>query len=276
MSVDTPQGARLAGRVAVVTGGGRGIGEAICNRLATDGAAVVVLDVDEGAAELVAARVGGSVVIADVADSAAIESAARQVTAEHGGLDIWVNNAGVPSTEAYRQQIDGRAAQRLREAETGDVRTPLDALVSVDDTEWRRMIDIHLSGTFHGMRAAARVMSERRSGAIVNISSICGIVGCEPHPHYSAAKAGIIGLTRATARELIGVGIRVNVIAPGYVDTIAQSTSPDVADAIRASVPAKRLGHPAEIAAAVSFLVSDEASYVVGQVISPNGGIVTA
>lgn len=271
------QNGRLEGRVAVVTGGGAGIGEAICVRLAGDGASVVVLDVDGPSAEVTAALCGGRAAVADVSDSAAVDDAARQVVADLGRLDIWINNAGVPSTAEYRQKVDERSERRLREAEAGDVVTRLDALVAVDDAEWKRMIDIHLAGSFYGMRAAARAMSERRSGAIVNISSICGITGCEAHPHYSAAKAGIIGLTRATARELIDVGIRVNAVAPGYIDSsIAPSTSDEVARAIRASVPAGRLGLPAEIAATVSFLASDEAGYIVGQVISPNGGIVTS
>jgi 3-oxoacyl-[acyl-carrier protein] reductase len=273
----TPRNGRLEGRVAVVTGGGTGIGEAICLRLAGDGASVVVLDVNGPAAELTAALCGGRAAVADVSDGAAVDTAARQVVAELGRLDIWINNAGVPSTAEYRQKVDERSERRLREAEVGEVMTRLDALVSVDDAEWKRMIDIHLAGSFYGMRAAARAMSQQRSGAIVNISSICGISGCEAHPHYSAAKAGIIGLTRATARELIGLDIRVNAVAPGYIESsIAPSTSDDIARAIRASVPAGRLGQPGEIAATVSFLVSDEAGYIVGQVISPNGGIVTS
>jgi 3-oxoacyl-[acyl-carrier protein] reductase len=258
------------GRVAVVTGGGSGIGEAICERLAADGAAVVALDVDGPAAELTAVLCGGRAAIADVADSAAVDAAADRVLAESGRLDIWVNNAGVASTEAFRRHVDARAEMRLR-----DPSARLDALVSVDDAEWRRMLDVHLAGTFHGMRAAVRGMGDG-PGAIVNISSICGITGCEEHPHYSAAKAGIIGLTRATARELAGCGIRVNAVAPGFVESALPASGSDaVARAIRAAVPAGRLAHRTEIAAAVAFLVSDDASYITGQVLSPNGGLVT-
>jgi 3-oxoacyl-[acyl-carrier protein] reductase len=267
----------LDGRVAVVTGGGSGIGEAICLRLARDGATVVVLDVDPAGAQATAGLCGGRAVTADVADGARVEEVAQQVARELGRIDVWVNNAGVASTDAYRQAVDQRAEQRLREGAAGDQLTDLDALLGVDDAEWRRMIAIHLDGTFFGMRAATRVMTPRRAGSIVNISSICGIAGCESHPHYSAAKAGIIGLTRASAKELVTVGIRVNAIAPGYVDTPPVRSMPeDVTRALLASVPAHRLGAPAEIAATVAFLVSDDASYVVGQVISPNGGVLTA
>jgi 3-oxoacyl-[acyl-carrier protein] reductase len=264
----------LEGRVAVVTGGGTGIGEAICLRLAADGARVIALDLDEASAELTATLCGGSAAIADVADSSAVDNVVRQVVAEHGQLDIWVNNAGVASTPAYRRKVDERSERRVRESASGEVKTPLDALTSVDDREWKRMIDVHLAGSFYGMRSAVVAMTPRRSGAIVNISSICALVGCEMHPHYSAAKAGIIGLTRATARELIGLNIRVNAIAPGYIDSsLSPSGSDEVASAIRATIPAGRLGRRDEIAATVSFLVSDESSYVVGQVISPNGGL---
>jgi 3-oxoacyl-[acyl-carrier protein] reductase len=270
-------GASLEGRVAVVTGGGSGIGEAICLRLAEDGASVVVLDVDPAGAEATAVLCGGRAVTADVSDSARVEDVAQEVVGDLGGIDIWVNNAGVASTEAFRQAVDGRAEQRLRESAGGAPQTDLDALLEVDDAEWRRMIAVHLDGTFFGMRAATRAMKRRRAGAIVNISSICGIAGCEGHPHYSAAKAGVIGLTRASAKELATAGIRVNAVAPGYVDTPMVRTIPDeVTRALLATVPAGRLAAPAEIAAAVAFLVSDEASYLVGQVISPNGGILTA
>lgn len=277
MTTATRRRGSLDGRVAVVTGGGSGIGEAICLRLAEDGASVVVLDVDPAGARATAAFCGGRAVTADVSDSAQVEEAAQQVERDLGRIDVWVNNAGVASTDDYRRTVDERAEQRLRDGAAGDPLTDLEALLHVDDAEWRRMIAVHLDGTFFGMRAATRVMSRRRSGAIVNIASICGIEGCESHPHYSAAKAGIIGLTRAGAKELVTVGIRVNAVAPGYVDTPAVRGLPDdVMRALLASVPARRLGTPAEIAATVAFLASEEAGYLVGQVISPNGGILTA
>jgi 3-oxoacyl-[acyl-carrier protein] reductase len=270
-------GGRLDGCVAVVTGGGAGIGEAICLRLADDGASVVVVDVDPAGAETTAGLCGGRALTADVRDSERVEEVAQEVARDLGRVDLWVNNAGVASTEAYRQAVDERVERRLGESEAGEPLTDLDALLQVDDAEWRRMIAVHLDGTFFGMRAAARVMTPRRAGSIVNISSICGIAGCESHPHYSAAKAGVIGLTRASAKELASVGIRVNAIAPGYVDTEAVRTIPPGAmRALLASVPANRLGAPAEIAATVAFLASADAGYLVGQVISPNGGILTA
>ena len=133
------------------------------------------------------------------------------------------------------------------------------------------------SGTFYGTRAAARSMVSRGTGAIVNIASICGIEGCTGHPHYSAAKAGILGFTRSVAKELIVQGVRVNAVAPGYVDT---ATERDELDSRRRDMalrtPAGRLATPAEIAATVAFLASEDASYFVGATLSPNGGLVTA
>ena len=273
----TLPGGRLAGRVAVVTGGGTGIGEAICVRLAGDGARVVALDVNGPAAELTAALCDGRAVVADVADSAAVDAAARQVVGDLGRLDIWINNAGVASTEAYRRAVDERSERRLREAEAGDVTTRLDALLNVDDAEWKRMIDIHLAGSFYACRRGgprddrAPLRGDREHQLDLRhrgLRAAPPLLGRQGRDHRT---------TRATARELVGVGIRVNAVAPGYIESaLAQSTSDDVARAIRASVPAGRLGQPGEIAATVSFLVSDEASYIVGQVISPNGGIVTS
>jgi 3-oxoacyl-[acyl-carrier protein] reductase len=134
---------------------------------------------------------------------------------------------------------------------------------------------VHLDGTFHGTRAAARSMGPRGMGAIVNIASICGLEGCVGHPHYSAAKAGILGFTRAVAKELIVQGIRVNAVAPGFVETGTQALSDRERARIASRTPIGRHGRPAEIAATVAFLASDDASFFVGETVSPNGGLVT-
>jgi 3-oxoacyl-[acyl-carrier protein] reductase len=138
------------------------------------------------------------------------------------------------------------------------------------------MLAVHLNGTFYGTRAAARSMVKRQTGSIINIGSICGIEGCTGHPHYSAAKAGIHGLTRSAAKELILQGVRVNAIAPGYVDTpLLGSVSETLQGVVALQTPAGRLGRPEEIAATAAFLASDDASFFVGETVSPNGGLVT-
>ena len=145
------------------------------------------------------------------------------------------------------------------------------------DDEWRRMLAIHLDGTFYCTRAAVRAMAPRGRGVIVNMSSICGLEGCTGHPHYSAAKAAVLGFTKAAAKELIVQGIRVNAVAPGHVgDRDAAGRDQRRARAIAASTPAGRLAEPDEIAGTVAFLASDDAGYFVGAVLSPNGGLVTA
>ena len=159
----------------------------------------------------------------------------------------------------------------------GRVETPLNALVRLSDEEWRHLLAVHLDGTFYCTRAAARSMSVRGTGVIVNMASICRIEGCTGHPHYSAAKAGILGFTRSVAKELIVQGIRVNAVAPGFVDTSRLKGALDAGrQAMAARTPAGRLGTPAEIAATVAFLASDDAVYFVGATLSPNGGLVTA
>jgi 3-oxoacyl-[acyl-carrier protein] reductase len=147
--------------------------------------------------------------------------------------------------------------------------------VRLPDEEWRRMLAVHLDGTFYGTRAAARSMGPRGTGAIVNVSSVCGLEGCVGHPHYSAAKAGILGFTRAVAKELIVQGIRVNAVAPGFVRTASAALNERQRAAIASRTPIGRHGRPEEVAAAVAFLASDDASFFVGETVSPNGGIVT-
>ena len=269
----------LEGKVAVVTGGGSGIGEAICLRLARDGVRVGVLDVNVDAATLTAELAGGGFAVrADVSDSAQVDAALAQVESALGKVDIWVNNAGIAGSGTWAERVNERALAQLGEAASGSISTPLEATVTMSDADWRRMLAVHLDGTFYGTRAAARSMAPRGGGAIVNIASICGIEGCTGHPHYSAAKAGIIGFTRAVAKELVVQGIRVNAVCPGYVDTpLLMGNVPDsLAAVIRLQTPLGRLGRPDEIAATVAFLASEEASFFVGAAVSPNGGAVTA
>jgi 3-oxoacyl-[acyl-carrier protein] reductase len=265
----------LESKVAVVTGGGAGIGNAICRRLAAEGARVAVLDIDEQAAGATADEFGGVAIHADVSDGAAVERARADAEAELGPIDIWVNNAGLAS-RAQAERVNPRAEQQLAEAAAGGpIRTALDALVRLPDEEWHRMLAVHLDGTFFGTRAAARSMAGR-GGVVVNIASICGIEGCTGYPHYSAAKGGILAFTRAVAKELIVQGIRVNAIAPGFVETQSSTTQSDaLRRALELRLPIGRYATPEEIAATVAFLASDDAAFFVGETLTPSGGAIT-
>jgi 3-oxoacyl-[acyl-carrier protein] reductase len=267
----------LAGKVAAVTGGGSGIGEAICVRLAAEGATVAALDIDRRTAERTIGSIGSGLALeVDVSDSAAVDGAVAEVEHTLGSLDVFVNNAGAVGGE-HLKRVGERLAQQRSERATGRVQTPLDALIRISDEEWRRLLAVHLDGTFYGTRAAARSMVARGGGVIVNMASVCGIEGCTGHPHYSAAKAGILGFTRSVAKELILQGVRVNAVAPGHVGTARlQGQLDDSRRDIAATTPAGRLAYPEEIAATVAFLTSDDAAYFVGATLSPNGGLVTA
>jgi 3-oxoacyl-[acyl-carrier protein] reductase len=268
----------LNGKVAAVTGGGSGIGEAACVRLAAEGARVAVIDIDEQSAALTAKLAGeGLAVVADVSDSAAVDAALAEVEAALGPVDVWVNNAGISGGE-HSDRVNPRAEQQLAElAAGGEVTTALDAVARMTDEEWRRMLSVHLDGTFYGTRAAARSMAPRGAGVIVNVASICGIEGCTGHPHYSAAKGGILAFTRSVAKELIQQGIRVNAVAPGFVDTqlVSGSLTEPLIGAVVMGTPQGRLGRPEEIAATIAFLCSADAEFYVGATVSPNGGFVT-
>jgi 3-oxoacyl-[acyl-carrier protein] reductase len=234
----------LEGRTALVTGGSRGIGKAIAAELAGAGAAVVVGYRSGGEeAEAVALEIGGRAVQADVAQA---EDAQRLVE-EAGDIDILVNNAGVTR--------DGLLAR-------------------MSDEDWRVVLDTNLGGTFNTCRAAARGMMKRRGGAIVNISSVVGLHGNPGQTNYSASKAGIIGFTKALARELGSRGVRANVVAPGYVSTRLTNELPEeLQQAMLANTPLGRLGEPEDIAGAVRFLCSDAASFVTGEVLLVDGGL---
>src|SRR3954452_20890512 len=194
---------RLEGKVAAVTGGGAGIGAAICRRFAAEGAAVAALDIALPSAQgTVDAMGGGMAVAADVSDSAAVDRAIAQVERELGPLDILVNNAGAVGV-AHVRRVTPLLERQREEAARGAVETPLDALARLSNEEWRHIMAVHLDGTFYCTRAAVRSMAARGSGTIVTMASICGLEGCTGHPHYSAAKAGILGFTRSAAKELI-------------------------------------------------------------------------
>ena len=234
----------LEGKTALVTGASRGIGRAIAAELARGGASVVVgyrSAADE--AEAVALEVGGRAVQADVADA----EQARRLVDEAGDVEILVNNAGLTR--------DGLLAR-------------------MPDDDWRAVIDTNLGGVFHTCRAAARGMMRRRAGAIVNVSSIVGLHGNPGQTNYSAAKAGIIGFTKALARELGSRGVRANVVAPGYVTTrLTDVITDELKQAMLANTPLGRFGHPEDVAGSVRFLCSDEAAIITGEVLLVDGGL---
>lgn len=234
----------LEGKNALVTGASRGIGRAIAAELARAGASVV-LSYRTGAeeAEALAAEIGGRAVQADVSDS----ESARTLVEKAGDLDVLVNNAGVTR--------DG-------------------LLVRMSDEDWETVIDTNLASCFYTCRAAVRGMMKRRSGTIVNISSIVGIHGNWGQTNYAASKAGIIGFTKALARELGSRNVRANVVVPGYVKTQLTDVLPEEAkSAMLESTPLGRLGDPEDVAGAVRFLCSEEASFVTGAVLLVDGGL---
>jgi 3-oxoacyl-[acyl-carrier protein] reductase len=270
--------ARLGGRVAVVTGGGSGIGRAIVRRLAGEGARVAIADVNRESADRVAAEVreaGGNAlaVPTDVSASAQVDALFARVVGEWQTVDILVNNAGIGElTPALREHVQERVAAMLG----GGGRSSLGVTSRLEDAEWRRMLEIHLFGTFYCTRAALRLMEARGSGAIVNMASVAGLGGIPGLAHYGAAKAGIIGFTKSVALEVGGSNIRVNAIAPGLIDTPMTADMPLLSrQMVVMRTPLGRTGEPDEIAAVALFLVSDEASFVTGQVVSPNGGFYT-
>jgi 3-oxoacyl-[acyl-carrier protein] reductase len=202
-----------------------------------------------------------------------------KVHKKFGRLDIVVNNAGIGLENAQLRARFNKVLEKQRAelATEGKIKTPLAATQNLTDQEWERMLAVHLNGTFYCTREALKVMEKQRSGKIISIASICGMTGCAGAPHYSAAKAGIMGFTRAVAREAVVSGVNVNAIAPGYIDTpMTRAVSDAVRQAIAAATPAGRFGSPQDVAALAVYLASDESNFVVGQVMSPNGGYVIA
>ena len=260
----------MTGRVALVTGAGSGLGAAIATRLAADGASVVVSDIDGPAAEIVAKEIGGEAVALDVTDSAAVDRVVDGAVERHGRLDVLVNNAGIaPNRPAVLERGAANAMAKL----TGGELQPLDAIVELSDEEWDRMIRVHLYGTFFCTRAALRHMTPARAGAIVNLASVMGMIAGAGGPDYAAAKAAIISFTKSAGAEVAHLGIRVNAVAPGFIDTPLLSFMDDQQKAMVAmrQTPG-RLGRPEEVAAAVAWLASDEASFCFGETLGLTAG----
>jgi 3-oxoacyl-[acyl-carrier protein] reductase len=236
--------ASLAGKTALVTGASRGIGRAIATELARAGAAVVI-GYRSGAeeAEALAKEIGGRALQADVS----VPEDAKRLVEEAGELDILVNNAGLTR--------DG-------------------VLARMSDDDWRAVIETNLSSVFYTCRAVTRGMMKRRAGSIVNVSSIVGVHGNWGQTNYAASKAGIIGFTKSLAQELGSRGVRANVVAPGYIKTQLTEVIPEEARAKMLDLtPLGRLGEPDDVAGAVRFLCSDEASFITGEVLLVDGGL---
>lgn len=245
----------LDGKVAIVTGAAQGIGRAIAETLARDGADVVVADLDPGRSketEDAVTKLGRRVlnVKVNVADWNDVKQMTDHVLKEWGKIDILVNNAGVTR--------DG-------------------LLVRMKDEDWNLVIQVNLNGTFHCTKAVLQPMTKQRSGRIVNIASIVGVMGNAGQANYAASKAAVIGLTKTVAREYASRMVTVNAVAPGFIDTtMTQGLSADVKETLQKQIPLGRLGQPGDVAEAVRFLVSDQAGYITGQVLHVNGGMLMA
>jgi 2-hydroxycyclohexanecarboxyl-CoA dehydrogenase len=241
--------ARLAGKIAIVTGAGQGIGRAIAEKLAAEGAAVVVTDRDEaGAQQTAAALPEATAITTDVTDRVAVQTMVDAVVERFGRIDVLVNNAGWDKASPF---------------------------VDSDPADWDRAIGVNLYGVLHTCKAVVPVMAEQGAGAIVNLGSDAGRVGSSGEAVYSAAKGGVIAFSKSLAREVARHRIRVNCVCPGPTDTalFASFAGPHLREALTKAIPFRRLGQPADVANVVAFLASDEASFVTGQTVSVSGGL---
>jgi 3-oxoacyl-[acyl-carrier protein] reductase len=241
---------RLDGKVAMVTGSTRGIGRAIADALAEAGAKVAVIGRDAARAEQAAGEIGHGArgFACDVASEEAVNAAVAAIEKDLGAIDILVNNAGVTKDNVF---------------------------LRLQDADWDLVLEANLKGAFRTIRAASRGMMKKRWGRIINISSVVGLIGNKGQANYAASKAGLLGLTKSIARELASRGITVNAIAPGYIETDMTATlTAEQRDALAKQIPLERLGKPEDVAQAVLFLASDGASYITGQVLVVDGGMV--
>lgn len=241
----------LDGKVAIVTGGARGIGRAIGDRFLNEGAIVCLFDIMED--ELKKVKEGCKsnnlrVFTVDISDTTSVGSAVNETMGEFGRVDILVNNAGI-----NRDNL----------------------LMRMTDEEWDRVIEVNLKGTYNCIKAVIRPMLKARWGRIINITSVIGMIGNAGQANYSASKAGIIGLTKSAAKELASRGITVNCIAPGFIETPMTDVLPDdVKDTYMKQIPMGKFGKPDDISGVCAFLSGDDASYITGQVIVVDGGMV--
>jgi 3-oxoacyl-[acyl-carrier protein] reductase len=242
----------LGGKIALVTGGSRGIGQAIATGLYGQGADVAILDIDKEGAKTAAANLSGRGravgLAADVSSADQVEAAVQAAEEQLGPLDILVNNAGLTR--------DG-------------------LLIRMSESDWDLVLDVNLKGPFLITKLVARGMMKRRSGRIINVASVVGITGNPGQANYAASKAGLIGLTKTLAKEFASRNVLLNAVAPGFIDTEMTRALPDNAKAhLRDRIPLQRLGSPQDVAGAVLFLASDLADYITGQVLVVDGGMV--
>ncbi|MEM1250177.1 MAG: SDR family oxidoreductase [Acidobacteriota bacterium] len=269
--------ARLEGKIALVTGAGRGLGAQIARRFHEEGATVLINDLHPDTATATAAELGGRGYAADVADSHSVAEMFSQVAEDYGRLDVLVNNAGIAGHEDEPPEILAEQQQKsLQQAEEiaagGPITTHSDRTVNMSDDQWSRMMAVHLDGTFFCCREGLKIMNPQGSGAIINMGSIMGTAGGAGAAHYCAAKAGILGFTRSLAREVVTRNIRVNAVAPGWIATDMTDPLDVMKPMLIGQTPMQRFGEPDDIAWAAVYLASEEAKFMTGQVLSPNGG----
>lgn len=241
--------ADLNGKVALVTGASRGIGKAIAEKLVAAGATVIGTATSEGGAQAISdyLAANGAGKVLNVADAQSIQTLLDEINEQHGGVDILINNAGI---------------------------TRDNLLLRMKDDEWQDIMDTNLTAIFKLSKAVLKGMMKKRHGRIVNVGSVVGSTGNAGQANYAAAKAGVIGFSKSMAREVASRGITVNVVAPGFIDTdMTKSLTDEQKAAIFSDIPANRLGLPEEIAAAVAFLVSNDAAYITGETLHVNGGM---